>query len=637
MLLSCNIATSDITHMKPKETAEHIALEFTNEEADNILRTACKGDEGAWMEQFGKILRKDGKIESPDLNYLQEQVVAAIIWCRENGYPCRIIILKPRQKGASTVTTACLYHMLQRRHANGLIIGGEFSQTDNLWKITRRYADYDKMNWEQKHPRITNDKGEFGSGSTLEKETAQDSEAARSGTYHFILATEIGRWKDTPSRNSADILTGVLACMPDLVDTVAVLESTAQGPSGVFYDRWNGADDWESVRHLKKGEWTGRWIRVFAPWYAFTDSCDALTPQQTDDVRRSLTAQEKELMANYACVGVSGYRHHVSLGNIAWRRKILVGECDSDETKFDREYPTTPQHAFKASARTRFNREGLEWQKTKASTVRIHHGLLELSSSKKMVNWMESDQESAICQIFEKPRDGCYYLMSADLMTGESQVGGKDPDAHSVLVWRKGFFDRERGWQPPALVGRIIPECRWDIDVLAEWSWRLAIYYGKCLIVPEINCDRGFTELIRAKGDVPIYQREIFNHVNQKRSKSFGWHTSSSTRLQIEETLARAIRGYDEDGGGVILNCMHLIKECETFCINDRGRSEALRGSHDDDVLSAGIGLCVINQATRFRNLLEDLPLPRDLRKAEMTLQRERSSRIGRLERKGFF
>jgi hypothetical protein len=239
--------------------------------------------------------------------------------------------------------------------------------------------------------------------------------------------------------------------------------------------------------------------------------------------------------------------------------------------------------------------------------------------------------------MFEKPRDGYHYLISADLMTGESQVGGKDPDAHSVLVWRKGFFDRERGWQPPALAARIVPECRWDIDILAEWTWRLAHYYGKCLIVPEINCDRGFVELIRAKGDIPIYQREIFNHVNQKRSKSFGWHTTSSTRLQIEETLARAIRGYDEDGGGVRLNCLHLIKECETFCVNDRGRAEALKGSHDDDVLSAGIGLCVINQATRYRNRLEDLPLPRDLRKAEQSLQREKFNKTGRLNRRGFY
>ena len=616
-----------------------IKLDLSDAEADELLNAACSQDEGAWTEQFGKILKKNGDVESPALNYLQEQVIEAILWCRANGYPCRIIILKPRQKGSSTITTACLYHMMQRRQSNGLIIGGEFSQTDNLWKITRRYSDYDKMNWEHGKARITNEQGTFGNGSTLQKETAQDSEAGRSGTFHFILATEIGRWKDTKARNSADILTGVLACMPDLADTVAVLESTAAGPSGVFYDRWNGADDWTQVRKLKNAQWNGRWIRIFAPWYAFDDSYDNLSAWEAENLKRSLTASERDLMANYSTTGPDGRIYTITIGHIAWRRKILEAECDGDETKFDREFPTTAQHAFRASARTRFNRDGLDWQRQKASGETLSYGTIELSKNGRIVNWMQSSSDDAIYHVWEKPREGYHYLISADLMTGESQVGGKDPDCHSVLVWRKGFFDRQRGWTPPALAARIIPECRWDIDVLAEWGWRLAMFYGRCLIVPEINCDRGFVELIRAKGNIPIYQREIFNHVNQKRSKAFGWHTSSSTRLQIEETIARSIRSYNEDGGGVHLNCLHLIKECETFCVNDRGRAEALKGSHDDDVLAAGIGLCCIEQATRFRNRMEEIPPPRDLVNADPTLQRgrNRGTKTGVMRRRGFY
>jgi len=616
--------------------AEEIQINLTDEEADEIIRAACNQNEDAWVEQFGKILKKDGKIEPPVLNHLQSQVCDAVRWCRENKKPCRIIILKPRQKGSSTITTAALYHALQRRQSNGLIIGGEFSQTDNLWKITKRYADYDKMVWSHERPRITNDSGTFGNGSTLTKETAQDSEAGRSGTFHFVLATEIGRWKDTPARDSSEILTGVMACVPDLPDTVVVLESTAQGPAGVFFDRWNEADDWEHVRATGPS-WSGRWIRIFAPWYAFNDAKDSLTGITTEEVRRSLSATEKELMANYKVYDKTGRRWEVSLNNISWRRKILESECDGDEVKFDREFPTTPQHAFRASARNRFGRDGLEWQRKKATVAQteMRPGTLELAQNERFVTWQQTAPESAIAHIYEPPRDGYCYLVSADLMTGQSQVGGRDPDCHSVLLWRKGYFDRDRGWLPTVLAARLIPGCRWDVDVLAEWTWRLAMYYGKCLVVPEINCDRGFVELLRAKGNVPIYQREIFNHVNQKRSKAFGWHTTSATRLQIEETVARAIRRYDEDGGGVHLNCLNLVRECETFCVNTKGRAEALPGAHDDDVISAGIGLCCIEQATRYRNRIEDIPLPRDLRKYEAA--RGGGRRIGHLGRRGFY
>ena len=614
---------------------DEIKLDLSDDEADQLLRAACADNEDVWMEQFGKILLKTGDIQTIKLNYLQEQVCDAIRWCREGGYPCRVIILKPRQKGSSTVTTGALCHMLQRRQANGLIIGGEFSQTDNLWKITKRYSDLDKMKWPHPGARITNDRGVFGNGSELMKETAQDSEAGRSGTFHFVLATEIGRWKDTPARNGAEILTGVLACIPDLPDTVAILESTAQGPSGVFFDRWNAADDWEHVRETAPKEWKGRWIRVFAPWYSFEDSVDLLSAVEAEDIRRSLTEVEKDLLANYSVRAKDGKTHTVTLGHLSWRRKILEGECDGDETKFDREFPATPQHAFRASARTRFSRDGLEWQRKNIKNPNL--GLLELSDSGKLVNWRETSADEAIYHVFEKPRDGYYYLISADLMTGGSQVGGKDPDCHSVIVWRKGYFDRERGWIPPSVAARITPECRWDIDVLVEWSWRLAMYYGKCLFVSEINCDRGFVELLRGKGNIPLYQREIFNHVNQKRSKAFGWHTSSSTRLQIEETMARGIRTYGEDGGGVHLNCRSIVSECETFCVNNKGKAEALRGSHDDDVLGAGIGLCVIEQATRYRHRYEDIPIPRDLQRAEAAERAGNRGRgTGRMGRRGF-
>tara|TARA_B110000881_G_C18601169_1_gene535353 strand:- start:2237 stop:4114 length:1878 start_codon:yes stop_codon:yes gene_type:complete len=625
--------------METIDQGSQVAIAMSDDEADGLIRAACEKDEDVWIEQFAKILTKEGNIETLELNYLQEKVCDAIRWCREYGFPCRIIILKPRQKGSSTITTAALYHRLQRKQGNGLIIGGEFSQTDNLWKITRRYAELDKMPWVHGHSRITNDRGHFANGSSLEKETAQDSEAGRSGTYHFVLATEIGRWKDTPARNAGEILTGVMACVPDLPDTTVVLESTAQGAAGVFYNYWNEADDWETVKAQGK-EWKGRWIRVFAPWYAFDDAKDDLTAVESESIRRSLTADEKDLMGNYSTTDPHGRTYRITIGHIAWRRKILEGECENDDVKFDREFPTTPQHAFRASSATRFNKAGLTWQREKASAKKLTIGTLSMSSDGNLAAWETAPEDVAILHRWEPPTIGCSYVMSVDLATGASQTGGKDPDCHSVLVWRKGYFDPTRGWRSPALAARIMPNCRWDVDVLVEHSWRLAVYYGRCLVAPEINQDRGFVELLRAKGNIPIYQREILNHVNQKTSKALGWQTNSATRQQIEETLATSIRTYDEEGGGVELNCLSLIKECETFCVNPKtGRAEAISGSHDDDVISAGIGMCLIDRGKKYVNRYEKVPLPRDLQLLEDNHNKKTRGmkRGGIMGRKGFY
>ena len=131
----------------------------------------------------------------------------------------------------------------------------------------------------------------------------------------------------------------------------------------------------------------------------------------------------------------------------------------------------------------------------------------------------------------------------------------------------------------------------------------------------------------------------VFNHVNNKTSKALGWQTNSATRLQIEETLATAIRTYGEEGGGVELNCLSMVREFETFCVNPKnGRAEAISGAHDDDVISAGIGLCLIERGKKYINKYERVPLPRDLRILE---SQERSKRLqirrgGVMGRKGF-
>ena len=80
-------------------------------------------------------------------------------------------------------------------------------------------------------------------------------------------------------------------------------------------------------------------------------------------IKNSLTADEKELMNKYSTTDAQGKVYKISLGHISWRRKILQGECEGDDVKFDREFPTTPQHAFRASSATRFNKDGLQWQR----------------------------------------------------------------------------------------------------------------------------------------------------------------------------------------------------------------------------------------------------------------------------------
>jgi hypothetical protein len=201
-----------------------------------------------------------------------------------------------------------------------------------------------------------------------------------------------------------------------------------------------------------------------------------------------------------------------------------------------------------------------------------------------------------------------------------------------VLVWRRGYVDPARGWVPPRLVARLISdwpewernrkyELRWDIDVLEERVWRLSRYYGGAMICPEMNMDRGLVELLKLRG-ANIYEREQFNRRDQKTTKALGWMTDARTREMAIEVLARHVREYGTDGGGADIHCPILLAEMESFVVKENGRSEAMAGKHDDNVLSAAIGLTLIDGATTYRQRRRVRPDPRDLAEVEAAMRR---------------
>jgi hypothetical protein len=157
---------------------------------------------------------------------------------------------------------------------------------------------------------------------------------------------------------------------------------------------------------------------------------------------------------------------------------------------------------------------------------------------------------------------------------------------------------------------------RWDIDVLADYVHRLSVWASRCIVVPEVNMDRGLIELLKQRG-VAMYRREVFNQLTSKHTEQLGWHTNVVTREACIENLAKAIREYDSEGEGVDICCPHIVDQLKTFIQSDKGKSEAAEGSHDDDVLSLAIGLHTIDCATAYKEEFTVRPLPRDLRKLE--------------------
>lgn len=593
------------------------ALE-SNFSAKEALKLAVMRSTAAWFEAFGAIQVKGGAIvRYPELraNYLQRRVSEVIEWCVVNRKPCRLLILKPRQKGCSTFSVAAFYRWLSNDKKRGCIIGGAHDQGDNLFKMLRLYAENDEFAGPNK-AKVLDREARWPNGSRAVQQTARNPEAGRSGTFEAIIATEVARWSEEGVANAADVLAGLLKCVPDLPGTLVILESTAAGASGDFYERWQRAITFEELRLGRDG-----FVKIFAPWFAFGDS--RRDPRQ-EDIKSEADYSEKEREL--------AERHGLDMWQVAWMRWAIREECKGDFDTFCQDYPFDDQTAFLRSGRQRFNAGRLAKMKATVPMYPATFGVLEARGGE--VSFRTAPAEEARVMRWEEPREGCAYLVSVDVMTGASQTGGKDPDNHAVLVWRRGYFEHGRGWVPPRLVARLIGdwpewernrkyELRWDIDVLEEQVWRMSRYYGDCLIVPEMNMDRGLVELLKLRG-ANIYEREVFNRRDQTTSRALGWLTTAQTREMAIEVLARHVREYGQDGGGVDIHCPILLAEMESFVVKENGRSEAMAGKHDDNVLSAAIGLSTIEGATVYRELRREAPIPRDILAAEALLNRPR-------------
>lgn len=589
-----------------------------------IVEEVIRNDTGAWFESKNcKIWPKDRSkgLITPRMNALQKRIQDVLNKFEDLFLPIRIIGLKPRQKGSTTYFAACDYTHMRRRSASACVIGGQFSQTDELLNMLKTYAKEDRFDWRNTGA-INAREGKWTNGSRVKPETAGDALAGIAGTYQILHSTEVARWSRYGVANAGDVLSNILKCVPLLPGTMVILESTAEGAAGTFYERWLGAVDAEDFLSGKIEIQPGQYVRVFAGFYEFEDSAMRLTAPQKLEIERTLDADEeyageKKLIDDYGQIGEDGVQR---LGTsveefdvweqLAWRRWAIREECKRDKFIFDRDYPHSWRDAFLKSGNRRFNSTGLSVLRKMADKAVPQYGIIEETKDRRFV-FRPTDEREATVIIYDKPQHGRKYLVAVDPMTGATQTGGLDPDLHGVPVLRAGWYNGSGQWMKPAVVARVIP-CRWDIDVLETVIWSLARLYGGrsgCKIAIEMNLDRGLTELLKLR-NADLYQRQLFNQREFKTTPALGFSTTYKTRENLIECLATAIREWDKPGEGIAIYDKHIVEECENFVVKMNGRSEAAEGFHDDSVLSVALGLQLIEHATLYtsQDLYNGLP-----------------------------
>lgn len=520
-----------------------------------------------FMENFLKIRNKNSELVSFKVNYAQKYFNNLIDENEKNNKPHRYIVLKARQVGVSTFTEGYIYHKTStREHINSIIIAHEEKATLNLFQMSKLFYESSPMairpmkkysnGKELVFENPTGDDDEKlknpGLRSKIIIATAGTTDTGRSGTYHNVHISEMAFFP-----NPKNTMTALMQCVPDSQDTFVCIESTANGVGGYFYDMWNDAV-------AGKNDFTP----VFIPWFADTEYTLEF-PSAHTRTRYIKQQSKKHPDSTGKMVRTEEWllkeKYELTWEQLWWRDRTIANKCNGDVDMFKQEYPSSPEEAFITSGRPKFDIKAVKEYELKCVEPKLQ-GDLAVSGSKIVI----APNEKGPMSVWLEPTTQGVYTIGAD--TAEGLATGD----YSVMV----VLDKELNvcakWR-----GHIDP------DLFGEEIVRCATMYNDAYVAVENN-NHGLTTLksILNKDYYNIFYTKQYDRVTNELTKKIGWSTNSKTKPPLIDKLAEFIR---ERYLG--LWDMEIVMELYSYVIDDKGKTNAQEGKHDDCVMALAISL----------------------------------------------
>jgi hypothetical protein len=381
------------------------------------------------------------------------------------------LVLKARQRGITTYEQGVSFHMVcTRRHVQCLTFADTEPKSRKIFIIVNRF--YRNMPEEFRPIKgISETQISFPDlDNFFNFYTAGGRAVARGETLSRFHGSEVARWDLNPDQ-FADLMSGLTgACKHGEI----VLETTAQGPQGWFYEEW-----------IRAMEGDSEYTPIFLPWYADPWCVKPLKPDQV--IER--TPEEVERSLRFG---------PWSDEQINFRRD----EQAIHRSLFPQEFPETWEEAFLAKGNCFFNIELV-----KSLYARCKPALEE--------------HDNGALQVWIQPQEGMNYYIGADTAEG---VQGGDYDAAYVL-------DQD-GRQCAALHGK------WPEEVYARKLGALGRYYNAAVLAVEANNHgHSVLNTLRNVDHYPRLYEHVGYDADPGAKGKLGWQTTAKTRPILLDML----------------------------------------------------------------------------------------------------
>lgn len=512
-----------------------------------------------YIETFLKIRDKEGKIVPLKLNPPQLRLYETIRQQWAAGKPVRIIILKARQMGFSTLTEGIIFWATATSaQTESMIVAHQDEATGNLFRMSKRFLDElpgplkpmtkASNGQELNFDRPSRSKEERkGLGSRIRCATAGGRGVGRSYTLRCLHLSEFAFWPG----EKRETLTGLMQAVPDKPGTIVVIESTANG-----YDEFKNLWD-RAVERERTGE--DGFIPVFFPWFEMPEYSRPVPPGFA-------RTPEEETMA--ATFGLTDEQ-------LSWRRWAIENNCQGDLNLFRQEYPATPDEAFIATGSCVFDKEAIVLRREQVREEAWETGEFRIETGPEgtIKSWEWKPDRQGPIRIRKMPEKGKPYVIGGDTAgEGSDWFVGQVLDnttGEQVAVLRHQYGERE----------------------YAEQMCALGWYYNEALVGVETNYSTYPQLKMEELGYRHFYVRERVDSYTGKTQQSFGFATTAKTRPLAIDTLRDAA-----DHEIQLITDYETLGEMLTFVRDERGRPQAEEGAHDDCVMALAIAWTIRGQ-----------------------------------------
>jgi hypothetical protein len=612
-----------------------------------FIRTRCQYDFPFWAAAYVFIKAKGGGEDILfRLNRPQRKLIELFESMRTAGKPIRVVMLKARQWGGSTVTQIYMawLQLVHQTGLNSLIVGHvKDASTEVKDMFDRMISQY--PTWMLHELSESYDDGEaklvgVGKSTNIQRipqrnckikiGTAEKPDSARGGDYNLVHLTEVGLWRTTEGKTPEQIVRS--ACSGVLLQpyTMIVYESTANGTGNFFQREYDAA---------KQG--VSQFSPIFIPWYEIEQY--AIPLPDDDPVPYAATASQPQSSIRSFAAALLENRDNDNIPNnrrepgkylwwlwekgatlqaIAWY--VAERSKYTDHGDMASEYPSDDIEAFVHSGARVFDRYKVEQFKPACRPPRYVGDVyadadtgeqalenVRFKADKQGLLWVWAmpdipcgKADRGECGNVKDCWWGCPRREPAQEIVTDRylvvvDIGGRSHKADwSVIVVFDRMFMMEGG--NPTVVAQWYGHI--DIDLLAWKAAQIAAYYDNALLVIESNTLETHDTDRQVDGDQSLYiltqikyvypnlyaRKQSEEDIREGRPRKYGFHTNVKTKPVIISNLVKVIREqlYVERDE-------RCLDEYLTYEKKPNGSFGAIPGKHDDLLMTRAIGLHV--------------------------------------------